>query len=430
MLHRFAFSLHFLLILLLIACQGKQGERSAMASAFEKKVRKASSSLNDMEDIRRSGELIIATLSGPDTYYEYHGVPMGMQYALAEDFASTEGLKVRVEVCKDTTAVLKMLQEGEADIAALPIITTRIKSEHLAAAGVTNTQSRSSWAVRPEAQELIATLGEWFADGVVVSVRKVVTERISQVRTVKRRAQAVYLSRERGIISIYDHLFHRAAAITGWDWRLIAAQCYQESAFDPNARSWAGAQGLMQLMPATARSLGVEPSQVHHPETNVDAGARYLRQLQGKFADIRDGAERIKFVLAAYNGGAGHVRDAMALARKYGRSAQRWDDVAPYILGLQEARYYRDPVVRYGYMIGSETEGYVRSILERYRGYGGNVAAIPTNAPPTTPMPSQGVDEASRTIVTGSSQTSKKNKYSSGRRIFSPDDPNFNQMTP
>lgn len=411
---------------LLTACNSKSGQRSAMASAFDKKTSTRANDNNDLEGIRRSGELIVATISGPETYYEYHGVPMGVQYALAENFAATEGLKLRVEVGKDTAAVLKMLKEGEADIAVLPIARKRIASEKMVSVGVTMDKGKSSWAVAPEAKELAVALSDWFADGVVVSVRKEVENKIRQVRTVKRRAQAVFLSRERGIISIYDHLFHRAASITGWDWRLIAAQCYQESAFDPNARSWAGAQGLMQLMPATARSLGVEASEVYQPEINVEAGARYLHQLQGKFSDIREGTERIKFVLAAYNGGVGHVRDAMALARKYGRNPQRWDEVSPYILGLQEARYYRDPVVRYGYMIGTETEAYVRSILERYRGYGGNIAAPISPSSPSKNLPQ-------KTTAPTSSQgrspvVPKANKYSSGRRILTPDDPNFNQM--
>lgn len=412
----------FLLIgfLFLTACKNKSGERSAMASAFEKKERNAGSDEKDMESIRRSGELIVATLSGPETYYEHHGIPMGLQYALAENFAASEGLKLRVELGQDTTSILKMLHEGEVDIAVLPISQHRIAQERLLAAGFHQKKTQSSWAVQATSQELATALKEWFADGVVVAVRKEVNERLRQVRTVKRRAQAVYLSRERGIISIYDHLFHRAAAITGWDWRLIAAQCYQESAFDPNARSWAGAQGLMQLMPATARSLGVEASQVYQPEINVDAGARYLHALQGKFSDIRDGAERIKFVLAAYNGGAGHVRDAMALARKYGRNPQRWDDVAFYILGLQEARYYRDPIVRHGYMIGSETEGYVRSILQRYQGYGGNIAVPPkpVAARPAAPLSTS----HSTSSKTTSPYVPKTNKYSSGRRILTPDD--------
>lgn len=191
-----------------------------------------------------------------------------------------------------------------------------------------------------------------------------------------RTVRAPYINKEKGIISTYDNLFKSAAAQTGWDWRLIAAQCYQESGFDPNARSGAGALGLMQLMPATAREMGLAQNEIHNPSANIAAAARYIRLLSKLFSDIRDHEERIHFVLAAYNGGHNHVRDAMALCRKYGGSPQHWHDVSRYILGLQQPRYYRDPVVKHGYMIGSETASYVSSVIQRARQYGANLSAV------------------------------------------------------
>lgn len=198
-------------------------------------------------------------------------------------------------------------------------------------------------------------------------------------RQVHRTVRAPYLNKEKGIISIYDDLFRSAAAQTGWDWRIIAAQCYQESGFDPMARSGAGARGLMQIMPSTAQHLSLPMSQIHNPSANVAAAARYIRELSGLFQDIRSHEERILFVLAAYNGGYQHIRDAMALTRKYGGSPQHWADVSGFVLRLQQPRYYHDPVVRRGYMIGSETTGYVASILQRARQYGASFS-IDTSA--------------------------------------------------
>lgn len=410
--------------LLLVGCGSKKEERSAMSSAFERNAPSVQGEY-DLDDVRRGGELIVATLSGPDTYYEYHGMPMGMQYALVENFAEGEGLKVRVELASDTTALLSMLEKGEVDIIAFPLPLSLLKDKKYQAAGAFDKNKQTSWLVRSTANELGKALNAWFADGVEVNVRKLEATRIKMRRQINRRAQAVYLSRTRGIISIYDELFKQAAATIGWDWRLLAAQCYQESAFDPNAKSWADAQGLMQLMPATARELGVTPQDVNHPETNVMAGVRYLRKLILNFEDVRDSNERIKFVLAAYNGGAFHIRDAMALARKYGKNPHSWNDVSVYILGLQSSRYYRDPVVKYGYMIGSETAGYVKSIIERWQGYGGNVALVgmPSPLPPASTASSKDLQDNNMRPV-------KKNKYSSGVRIMSPDDPEFHQMKP
>ena len=151
----------------------------------------------------------------------------------------------------------------------------------------------------------------------------------------------------------------------------MAAQCYQESCFDPNARSWAGAGGLMQIMPATADHLGLSPSEIYHPEKNIAAAAAYIRELSGHFTDVPSTVERQYFVLASYNGGYNHIRDAMALARKHGREPYSWAVVREYVLMLQRPEGYRDPVVKYGYMRGSETADYVDRIRLRYAQYRG-----------------------------------------------------------
>ncbi len=386
-----------------------------MSSIFAKK-KVVTDGNYDLESIRKGGELIIATISGPETYYDYRGLSMGLQYALASNFAGSEGVIVRVEVAKDSTALVDMLKKGEVDMIAYPLSDSYLKEQGLVPAGYSK---KGSWAVRSNAKDLALALDDWYEEGMEEKVKKEEVERVKQSRHVTRHAQSVFLSRERGVISIYDNLFKEAQSVTGWDWRLIAAQCYQESAFDPNARSYVGAQGLMQIMPSTAKGLGLTPAEVWQPEKNVNAAARCIVGLTNNLKDVQDPNERLKFVLASYNGGLGHVRDAMALARKYGRNPQRWDDVAPYILGLQTPQYYRDPVVKHGYMIGSETAGYVHNILLRWQEYGGRVAI--THAP-QLPGASGSSNNSS------SSQRTRPNRYSSGTKILSADDPSFNQM--
>ena len=84
---------------------------------------------------------------------------------------------------------------------------------------------------------------------------------------------------QQGTISHYDHIIQRYAKNINWDWRLVAAVIHQESRFNPNARSWCGAQGLMQLMPGTAHQLGVY-NNVYNPEINIQAGTNYLKQIE------------------------------------------------------------------------------------------------------------------------------------------------------
>ena len=127
----------------------------------------------------------------------------------------------------------------------------------------------------------------------------------------------------------------------------------------------------MQIMPATAASLGLSMDDIHKPEPNIEAATRLIRQLTANFSGIPSATERQKFVLAAYNAGEGHVRDAMALTAKFGGRTDHWADVAQNMMLLKQPEYYRDPVVKHGYMRSDETVQYVERILQRYEQYGG-----------------------------------------------------------
>jgi membrane-bound lytic murein transglycosylase F len=190
-------------------------------------------------------------------------------------------------------------------------------------------------------------------------------------RNVIRHVYSPVLNKSQGVLSHYDHFFQEYASVARCDWRLLAAQCYQESTFDPHARSFAGACGLMQIMPSTAHELGLPEDKIWDPESNIAAAAKYIRQLDYHFRDIRNSAERRKFVLAAYNGGMWHVRDAMSLTEKFGGDPRRWNDVSEYVRKLATPEFFNDSVVKYGYMRGSETADYVSRIHSRWAQYRG-----------------------------------------------------------
>jgi membrane-bound lytic murein transglycosylase F len=304
----------------------------------------------DLTDIQTSGELIIATLSGPDTYYDYHGKSLGTQYLICQRFADSLGVRLRVEVCRDSAELVNKQQEGDIDLIAYPT------PGHIEAGN--------------DKSELAEELKTWYRPALIAEAKKMETELLT-VRKVRRRVFAPMLDKKGGIVSHYDHLFMTYSRDIRWDWRLMAAQCYQESTFDPRAVSFAGAKGLMQIMPGTADHLGLSRDKLYDPESNIRAAAKYIAELQQKFSDIRDHYERTNFVLASYNGGAHHIRDAMALAQRDGRDPHRWADVSAYVLKLAQPRYYNDPLVKYGYMRGSETVDYVSKIRQRHAGYQG-----------------------------------------------------------
>lgn len=399
----------FLILFLLLGCSEDRKKQPSVSGAFAKVVRTEG---DNLLRITESGELIVATLSGPDTYYDYQGRAMGVQYGLAEMFAGSIGVSLRVELVNDTISLVKKLESGDVDIIAFQLPETVIRQYGLTEAGASVKSNKTSWAVSSSASDLSDALNDWYTDELLAAVTRQASSLNSQRSQVRRRVRAPFISREKGIISTYDYYFKEAAVVTGWDWRLIAAQCYQESGFDPNAVSWAGAKGLMQIMPGTADMLGLSQQDIFRPEANIAAAARLVRKLQADFAKIGNPEERIKFVLAAYNGGLGHVSDAQALTRKYGGNPYEWKDVEPYIRALSQPKYYRDPVVRYGYMIGSETSGYVSSIMERWRQYGGSVRDLRSEVYPAVSSPNGAVER----------KPHKRNQYSREQRILSPEE--------
>jgi len=125
-------------------------------------------------------------------------------------------------------------------------------------------------------------------------------------------------------ISPFDSLFQVHADSLNWDWKLLAAVAYKESKFDTAATSKAGAGGLMQMMPTTAALMGVD--QTGGVDAHIQGASRYLARLDRIWqAEIPAPAQRLKFVLAAYNAGPGHVKDAQRLAKELGLNPLRWD---------------------------------------------------------------------------------------------------------
>ena len=304
----------------------------------------------DLADIQTNGELIMATLSGPETYYDYHGKSLGTQYLICQQFADSLGVRLRVDVCRDSAELAQRLRSGDVDLVAWA------KPGHIEA--------------DPEKTDLVEALRLWNRPSRVDAARQEETALLT-VKKVRRRIFSPMLDKNKGIISNYDGYFMTYSRDIRWDWRLMAAQCYQESTFDPKAVSFAGAKGLMQIMPGPADHLGVPRSQLYDPEKNIAAAAKLITELQQAFSDIRDNYERTNFVLASYNGGSFHIRDAMALAKRDGRNPHRWGEVAPYVLKLATPEYYNDPIVKHGYMRGSETVDYVAKIRQRHQGYMG-----------------------------------------------------------
>lgn len=227
-----------------------------------------------------------------------------------------------------------------------------------------------AWAVRKSgSDELLAELNKWIEGFRDTRRYALIYAKYFKNSRSKHIVMSDYYSLGEGKISRWDEYFRQYSDSIGWDWRLLASLVLQESRFEPDVRSWAGAYGLMQLMPSTGRQLGIDI--YSSPENNIRAGVKYIEWLQDMFEDkVADENERIKFILAAYNVGPGHVLDARQLARKYGRDPDVWDNnVAYYLLRKSDPEFYHDPVVEHGFCRGEEPYNYVIEVMDRYEHY-------------------------------------------------------------
>jgi membrane-bound lytic murein transglycosylase F len=160
----------------------------------------------------------------------------------------------------------------------------------------------------------------------------------------------------------YKELFIKSARETELDWFFLAAMSYQESHWNPEAKSSTGVRGLMMLTKDTARSLGVDDRL--DPEQSILGGARYLIKMKARIPERIQGEDRLWFALAAYNVGFGHLQDARRLTQSQGGDADKWLDVRERLPLLADESWHQE--TRYGYARGSEPVIYVKNIRRYY----------------------------------------------------------------
>ena len=226
-----------------------------------------------------------------------------------------------------------------------------------------------AWAVKPGNDTLRRTINDWQQSFKGSYYANVLHNKYFKNPRSKRIFHSAYYSLNDLRLSEYDEIIKEEAKELGWDWRLLASMIYQESQFSENARSWAGAYGIMQMMPQTMRRFSIDSSS--SIKEQINAGIEYIKWLDHQFKDkIEDPEERKKFILASYNVGLAHVMDAMRLAEKYGKDPTKWNEnVAYYLRQKSKPEFYQDSVVRYGYARGEEPFKYVNQIYERYQHY-------------------------------------------------------------
>lgn len=269
--------------------------------------------------------------------------------------------------------LIRMVAEGEIDFTIADENVARLNQAYYSVLDVETDISlpqKIAWAVDKNSKTLVEYLDNWIRKQKNTNDFYTIYNRYyKNRRAYKKRVESKYFALKGGNISEYDEQIKEFADSLGYDWRIIASQIYQESQFDPNAKSWAGAKGLMQIMPITARQYKIKNP--FDPQENLEAGFTHLLWLNEYWSDkIEDHDEKLKFILASYNIGLTHIEDSRKLAEKYGADPNLWEEnVAKYLLLKSQKKYYNDELVKAGYCRGTETVKYVNEIFERFEHY-------------------------------------------------------------
>lgn len=275
----------------------------------------------------------------------------------------------------DTEGLIGMVENNEigftitdSEIAML----NKVKYKDLDMTLHVSLEQAGSWAVSKKDEILAGIIDNWEKKDKDSPVVKEIYKRYYDTRSEEYGPSdlSYFLNRQNESgVSAYDAIFKKYAATAGVDWEMLAAIAYCESGFNSQAVSKYGATGLMQVMPIGAESVGVEAGELSNPDSNVKAASKILANISRSFEKkVGNPEERIKFILASYNSGIGHIYDAMYLTERQGLDPEKWTgNVSVGLLLKSRSEYYTDPGVRNGYFRGRETSDFVEKVIKTYQ---------------------------------------------------------------
>jgi len=222
------------------------------------------------------------------------------------------------------------------------------------------------FAVRKNSPLLLKKLDAWIAAPEEEELRDALVgaymDRFPKPGALRRRSMVI----DPDSISPYDDAFRRNGGGAGFEWQLLVAMAWKETRFDSTAVSNQGAQGILQFMPGTAARFGLDSTKavVDH----IRAAKRYVGRLDTLWMRaVPDRGQRLRFVLASYNAGPGHIIDAQRLAERLGLDPKQWDhNVERAVQLLAKPRYYTREGIRNGFCRGDQVFHYVRDVTAIY----------------------------------------------------------------
>ncbi|WP_226960558.1 membrane-bound lytic murein transglycosylase MltF [Sulfurimonas paralvinellae] len=285
-----------------------------------------------------------------------------------------DGFDINVTTSSDysTEELLEMVSKHQIDctVADSNIYALNLKFfPEIALAFSISPREQLAWLLPKDAKKLEADMYAWLNDfnqkGKMTQLKD---HYYSYVLFFDYYNTKVFYKRIKSRLPRYKKYFKEAAERFGIPWTLIASVSYQESHWNPRAKSFTGVRGLMMLTKRTAKILGVKNRL--NPKQSIVGGTRHLNQMMKFVPQGVEGENRLKYALAAYNVGMGHIKDAQKLATRLGLNPNVWSDLKIVLPFLSQKKYYR--TLKYGYARGAEPVKYVeaiynyKDILEKY----------------------------------------------------------------
>lgn len=265
-----------------------------------------------------------------------------------------------------TNEILKGVQDKNFDCAVAEDVAGRLASRYLPQIESVTDLGESydlHWLLAPHNHDLKILMMSWFQQASRNDdIMRVMDRYQTYVEALDRSDLRKFRRNLFQTLPRFQQIFAAAAKKYDLPWQLIASVAYQESHWNPEAVSFTGVRGLMQLTADTAAHLGIEDRR--DPEQSIHGGTKYLRYLLDKTPDFVNSKDRMALALAAYNIGYAHLRDAQKLAKKMGRNPYSWRHLRKILPLLEEPRYARQ--LEYGFARGQETVDFVERVKSFY----------------------------------------------------------------
>jgi len=308
--------------------------------------------IKSIEDLSGQTVHVRAGTSYQETLAELLGKGVNMELILVPDVQTDE--------------LIRQVADSEIDITVADsniVHINRMYHPDIRSAFPISPPQSLAWAVRKGDEEMLKVVNDFFtrirSDGTLDEIYSRYHENRNNLG---RSGLKAFLDKVDTQLPRFKQMIQSAAEEHGFDWRFITAMIYQESHFDPGARSYTGVRGLMQVTQRTAEEMGIRNRL--DPEQSIKAGVGYLANLYEQFVDIEDEDDRLMFALASYNVGYGHVRDAQKIALERDRDPQLWSSTLEVLPLLRMPEFYRE--TKFGYARGTEPVRYVENILTYY----------------------------------------------------------------